>query len=155
MGAWWGWTSRFHRPLEYPELGDCVMVKQLRYLARFAFRRWRGQQQRLVESVAETKRGLHVATKIGDDDLLIQNGTILSNPGAIGRQGEIHHTVGKPECGRPFIKNEWGVQSVANRNYGCLRRARFGVVCHDGSYRFWEWNDEKACLVPFVTSSPK
>src|SRR5262249_52708235 len=83
---------------------------------------------------------------MGDDDLLIHNGTILSNPGAIGRQGEIHDTVGKPECGRPFIKDEWGVQSV-NRNYGCLRGTRFVVVCHDGSYRFWEWHDEKARLV--------
>ena len=79
------------------------------------------------EAVAETKRGLHVATKMGDDDLLIQDGTILSNPGAIGRQGEIHHTVGKPDCWRPFIKNDWGVQSVANRNYGHFFGARFGV----------------------------
>ena len=105
------------------------MAKRLPYLGRLAFGRWRGQQQRLVEAVAETKRGLHVATKMGDDDLLIHNGTILSNPGAIGRQGEIHHTVGKPECGRPFIKDGWGVQSV-NRNYGCLRGAPFLVVCH-------------------------
>ena len=103
------------------------MAKRLRYLARFAFRRWRGQQQRLVEAVAETKRGLHVATKMGHDDLLIQDGTILSNPGAIGRQGEIHHTVGKPDCWRPFIKNDWGVQSVANRNYGHFFGAGFGV----------------------------
>jgi hypothetical protein len=64
---------------------------------------------------------------MGDDDLLIQDGTILSNPGAIGRQGEIHYTVGKPECWRPFIKNEWGVHSVANRNYGHFFGARFGV----------------------------
>ena len=29
------------------------------------------------------------------------------------------------------------------------------IVSVTNIYRFWEWNDEKACLAPFVPSSPK
>ena len=46
-----------------------------------------------------------------------------------------------------------GVQSVANRKYGHFCGARFGVVCHNGSYRFWEWTEAKTAFVPLVLSS--
>jgi hypothetical protein len=30
------------------------------------------------------------------------------------------------------------VRRVANRDYRYLRGARVGIVCHEGTYRFWE-----------------
>jgi hypothetical protein len=33
--------------------------------------------------------------------------------------------------------------------------ARFGVVCHDGTYQLWEWNKAKTAFVPLMLSSHK
>jgi hypothetical protein len=32
--------------------------------------------------------------------------------------------------------------------------ARVGIVCHDGSYQLWEWNEAKTAFVPLMLSSP-
>jgi hypothetical protein len=43
----------------------------------------------------------------------------------------------------PNAKNEWSMRNVANGDYGPLLGARVGLVCHDGSFQFWEWNSER------------
>jgi hypothetical protein len=50
-----------------------------------------------------------------------------------------------------IVKNEWSVRNVVNRNYHShFAGARIGVVCHGGSYRFWELDSKKGCFVPLV-----
>jgi hypothetical protein len=115
----------------------------------FALRRWGRQEQRLVEAVAEAKSCLNVPTQIGYNDLLIHD-AIRSSPSAVRGQCNINNPIRESECGGAFVKNEWSVRSVANWDYGHLCGGRIGIVCHDGSYRFYEWDDEKACFVPLL-----
>jgi hypothetical protein len=50
-----------------------------------------------------------------------------------------------------LVKNEGSVRNVVNRDYySNIAEARIGVVCHDGSYRFWEWDSKKGFFVPLV-----
>jgi len=112
----------------------------------------RGQQQRAIESMAQAKGGLHVSPQIGDNHLLIQNFAVR-HPGSIGRQSDVDNSIREPKCRCYLIKDEGGMRDVANRNYESLWGARVGVVCHDGSCRFWEWDSETACFVPLSLSS--
>jgi hypothetical protein len=119
-------------------------------LVRLALRRWRSQQQGVVKSLTKTEGGLNIAPKVRNHNLLINNNVICPDRGAMGRQGNIDNPVDEPERRRPFIENERGMRNVVNFDNGNLTGARIGVVCHDGSYRFWEWNSEKARFVEFV-----
>jgi hypothetical protein len=43
----------------------------------------------------------------------------------------------------------------ANRYRKCSNFfvARFGFLCHDGSYRLWEWDESKTAFVPLALES--
>jgi hypothetical protein len=66
-------------------------------------------------------------------------------------QREINDSIRVTERWRGLVKNEGSVRNVVNRNYySNFAGARVGIVCHDGSYWFWEWDSKKVCFVPLV-----
>jgi hypothetical protein len=120
-------------------------------LIRDTFRRWRGQQQRSVNSVAQTNGCLNVAAQVCYDDKVVFGTSIRPHTSTRGRQREVNNSIQVTERGGRFVKNEWSVRNVVNRDYySNISGARVGVVCHDGSYRFWEWDSKKGCFVPLV-----
>src|ERR1700730_1784937 len=138
-----------------PPLVEGRQLKMILRSIRLALRTLcgrRGQQQRAIESMAQAKGGLHVSPQIDDNHLLIQNFAVR-NPGSIGRQSDVDNSIRESKCRCYLIKDEGGMRGVANRNYESLWGARVGVVCHDGSCRFWEWDSETACFVPLSLSS--
>jgi hypothetical protein len=44
---------------------------------------------------------------------------------------------------------------IEERECSNVFAARFGVICHDGSYRLWEWSERQTAFVPLVLSSDK
>src|SRR5947208_694718 len=121
------------------------------HLIRLTFRRWRGQQQRIVDRLTQTESRLNVSTQVRDNDLVVHS-TVWSDPSAIGRQCDVDDPIHKSERRRPLVKNEWSVRSVANQNYSPFLGARIGVVSHNNSYRFWEWDTATVRFVPLVRS---
>jgi hypothetical protein len=122
------------------------------HLIHFSLRRWRSQQQCRINRPTQTDSSLNVATQICDDDMLIPGSPIRPKVSASGRQREVNDTIRMSGYGRPLIKNEWSVRNVVNRSYYTddFVGARIGIVCHDGSYQFWEWDSKKVRFVPLV-----
>jgi|SRR5580704_769137 hypothetical protein len=118
-------------------------------LIRAAFRRRRGQQQRVVNRCAQAYSCLNVAAQVCHNDLIVHNDAAWPNISAIGRQREANDPIYVAGHWRAIVKNEWGMRSVANWNYyGHFAGSRIGVVCHDGSYRVLEWDSKKGWFVP-------
>src|SRR5205807_9911115 len=53
------------------------------YLMSRALRRWRGQQQSVVNCLPQAKSCLDVSAKVSDHNLLVHDGTVRSKPGAV------------------------------------------------------------------------
>src|ERR1039458_2037516 len=123
-------------------------------LIRLTLARWRSHQQRIVNGCSETQDGLNVPAQIGSHNLICY-GTFGSDPGSGRRPGDVDNAICMPHGSGALIKNEWSMRNVANRDYSPFLGARVGVVCHDGSYQFWEWDGTKVCFVPLARSSLK
>src|ERR1700720_4264423 len=124
-------------------------------LVRLTFRGlWgrRSQKQRTVDCLLQTERSVDVTPQIGDNHLLVHD-TVCSGESAVSRERDIHHPICKSESWRKLIENERSMRNVVNRDYMFLRGVRVGIVCHDGSCRFWEWDSGIACFVPLSLSS--
>jgi hypothetical protein len=115
-------------------------------LARFVLASWRGKQQSAIDRLSQAKGRLHVSPQIGDNYLLVYDSSIQAGVGPVGRQGDIYDAIREPKCGSDLVKDEGRMRRVANRDSGNFFGARFGLVCHDGSFQFWEWNSEKNCF---------
>src|SRR5262249_26927333 len=125
-------------------------------LAQFFLAGWGGKQQGIINRPPQAKSCRDVPPQVGDDCLLVYNNSIRSRVGSICRQGDIHDAIREPVGGSALVKDERRMRCIAKRNWRCLRGARFGV-CHDGSYRFWEWNDDLSrafCSSGSLTPSP-
>src|SRR6202023_1526069 len=110
--------------------------------------RWHSQQQSIVDRRPQIDGCLNVAAQVCNHDMLV-SGAIRPNVSASGRQREINDPIRVTGHGRRLIKNEWSVRNVVNRNYySNVAGARIGIVGHDGSYRFWEWDSKKSAFVP-------
>src|SRR5262245_22059920 len=126
-------------------------------LAHFFLAGWAGKQQGIINRPPQAKSCRDVPPQVGDDCLLVYNNSIRSRVGSICRQGDIHDAIREPVGGSALVKDERRMRCIAKRNWRCLRGARFGV-CHDGSYRFWEWNDDLPrafCSSGSLTPSPR
>jgi hypothetical protein len=121
------------------------------HLIRLSLRRWRSQQQSPVKRVPQINGCLNVAAQVCDHDMFVPGSSVRSDVSASGRQREANDAIRVTGHGHRLIKNEWSVRNVINRNYySNVTGARIGVVCHDGSYRFLEWDSKKSAFVPFV-----
>jgi hypothetical protein len=116
-----------------------------------ALRRWRSQQQRRVNRPTQIDGCLNVSAQVCDHDKIVFGSSVRPNASAISRQREINDSIRVTERWRGLVKNEGSVRNVVNRNYySNFAGARVGIVCHDGSYWFWEWDSKKVCFVPLV-----
>src|SRR6478735_9447391 len=120
-------------------------------LIRLTFLRWCRQKQRAVDRLAQTHGCRNVAPQVSDNYLFIYDGAILSNNSAVSRQCQTNHAVCEANSWSNLEENERSMRSVGNRDHN--RRMRVGIVCHDGSYRYWEWDGFKVCLNPLVLSN--
>ena len=107
-------------------------------------RRDRRQQQSLINRLAQADGRLNTSAQLGSNDW-ISDKTIEANPSTMGCQSDIDDAVSVAHCGNPIVENERGVRSIGNRNYRPFLGERVGVVCHDGSFRYWEWSEKKNC----------
>jgi hypothetical protein len=110
------------------------------------------KKQSLIYRGAQTQRGWNVSAQVGRHDTIVDD-AILVYPSSVGRQGDVNDAIQKSECGCNLVKNEWGVWGVSNVD-GNLAGWRTGVVCHDGSYKFFKWDATLGCMVPFELSNP-
>jgi hypothetical protein len=124
-------------------------------LARFVLASWRGKQQSAIDCMSQAKGRWNVSPQIGDNHLLVYDDSIRPRVGSIGRQGDIHDAIREPKCGSEFVKDEGCMRRITNRDPSNFFGARFGVVCHDGTYQLWEWNEAKTAFVPLMLSSHK
>jgi hypothetical protein len=90
----------------------------------------------------------NITSQVGSHDV-ISNGTVLVGPSAASGQRHIHDSVRQPERRRNFEKDEWSMWNVTNGNELPFLAARVGVLCHDGSCRFWEWDKQLDKFIPF------
>jgi hypothetical protein len=67
------------------------------------------------------------------------------------RQHDINETVIVSKCGASLEKNYGGVINPVYRDE--LLVGWSGLRCHDGSYKFFKWNNELGCMVPFEMSN--
>jgi hypothetical protein len=130
---------------------DCVMIDSI----RFAFWRWPGHQKRLVNRVPQCGCGGNAATQMGYSNGLGQSISIGGRQNEPCGQHQIHNPIIEAKSRNAIEIDNGGSRSILNRDFltRIMRRARVGIVCHDGSYRFWEWDDAKACFVPLALSS--
>jgi hypothetical protein len=115
-------------------------------LARFVLAGWRGKQQGIIDGLSQAKSRRNVPPQIGDNHLLVDNGPIRASIGSIGRQGDIYNAVHEAKCGSILIKNEGRMDCINYRDSGNVFGASFGIVCHDGSSRFWKWDSKRNIL---------
>src|SRR5262245_40307623 len=123
-------------------------------LAQFFLAGWGGKQQGIINRPPQAKSCSDISPKVGDNYLLVYDSSIRSRVGSICREGDIHDAMREPVGRSALVKDERRMRCIANRNWRCLRGARFGVVCHDGSYRFWPqplraWVSGQACQSQF------
>jgi hypothetical protein len=118
-------------------------------LIRLPFLYWRRQKQRFVERISQVSGCLNISAQICNHNLVVYGNSVL-NPGAISGQRDVDDTVRESKCGGNFIKNEWGVRGVANLGYNPYIGTRIGVICHDGTFLYWEWDNAKGCFVPLI-----
>jgi hypothetical protein len=124
-------------------------------LARFVLASWRGKQQSAIDCVSQAKGCRKVSPQIGDNHLLVYDSSLRASVSPVGRQGDIYDTIRESKCGSGLVKDEGRMRCVANRDCRNFFGVRFGIVCHDGTYRLWEWNEAKTAFVPFMLSSHK
>jgi hypothetical protein len=124
-------------------------------LAHFVLASWRGKQQSAIDCVSQAKGRRKVSPQIGDNHLLAYDSSLRATVSPVGRQGDIYDTIRESKCGSTLVKDEGRMRCVANRDCRNFFGARFGVVCHDGTYQLWEWNEAKTAFVPFMLSSHK
>src|SRR5262249_40177395 len=125
------------------------------HLIRLTFWRRRGKQQRAVNRLPQTEGGLHISPQIGNNHLLIYDDPVSASIGSVGGQGDIHDPIREPECRSNLVKDERCMRRIVDRDYRNIFGGRFGIVCHDGSCQFWEWNGAEGCPVPFMPSIQK
>jgi hypothetical protein len=119
-------------------------------LIRFTLWHWRRQQKRLVNRVPQVPCGNGMATQMGHSHGLGQCASVSGRQDESYSQHQIHNPIVETK-GRNTLKIDNGrARNVCNRDFfsGVQRGARLGVVCHDGSYRFWEWDDEECDFTP-------
>jgi hypothetical protein len=91
---------------------------------------WRAQKQRLIDGVAKFKRGLNAAPEKGNDDK-VRNDLAILQKVSIRRESDVHNAVVISKVWNAIEKNNWGVRTVANRDF--LRRqlvGPVGCICH-------------------------
>src|SRR5262249_15981788 len=125
------------------------------HLIRLAFRRWRGKQERTIDRLLQAEGGLNISPQIGDNYLLIYDPPVTTGLGSFSGQSDVHDSICDSKCRGNLIEDGRSMRRVMDRGCSNVCATRFGIVCHDGSYRFREWSEAKACLVPFTPSSPK
>jgi hypothetical protein len=104
-----------------------------------AFTRWRrGQEQRTVDGRSQRGSRRYGAAQVGDNYMLAHEGTILVNPIAAGRQRKTDNPISESERDGVLKIENRGVRGVASRHQ--YLGARIGIVRHDGSYLYWEWD---------------
>src|ERR1043165_5775867 len=106
-------------------------------LIRFALLRWGGQQHGIIDSLPEVHKRGRVPPQISDSHLLIHDSPVFSGVSAISREREGKYAVGVANSRHNFKINEGSVRLNASRHN---LRTQIGVIGHDGSYKFWEWD---------------
>jgi hypothetical protein len=124
-------------------------------LIRFAFTCGRrlceqGFANGIIEGVTQVGSGRDAAAQISNNDLVDRELAIRSDVRAASLQCDADDSVAKPRNGSAFVKNEWRMRHIVNRDCSPLRGARIGVIGHDGTYRYWEWDDTEGCFVPLA-----
>jgi len=95
MRAWRGGKAAFSVRWN-ADVGNCVMAEWFR-LARLTLLRWRGQQQGVINRLAQTESRLNISTQVHHDGLLIHD-AIRFCPSTVGRQRDVYGSVGGSDC---------------------------------------------------------
>jgi hypothetical protein len=111
------------------------------------FLRWGSQQRRFFNCLLQTKKCLTIPAQIRDHHVIGDYDPIGSYPGTSRGQSQIEHPVGMSEGRNAVKENDWSMRGVSNGNYPPGRGMRIGVVCHDGSFRYWEWDNGKGDFI--------
>jgi hypothetical protein len=119
---------------------------------RLSLLRWRGQKHGIINCLSEVSECWEIAPQMGDNHLLVYDSSVFVGVSAAGRECNTDDTVRVTESWRNFKVNEGGVRNISNGQHNL--RARVGVVCHDGSYLFWEWDEKRSCFMPLALSNP-
>jgi hypothetical protein len=123
-------------------------------LIRFALGNWRRQKQRLVKRISQGNGCGNIPAQVGSNYLFVYDGAIRPDQGAISRQSKTDDSVGMSESRNIFKENEGSAMGVTNGN--CYYRGmRIGIVCHDGSFLFWEWDEKQSCFMPLAPPMPQ
>src|SRR5258707_6441492 len=124
-------------------------------LARLFLAGWRGKQERAIDCMSQAKSRWNIPTQIGDNYLLVDDSAVRSRVGSKRREGDVNNAIREPKRWSAFVIDEGRMGQIADRDRSNFFGARFGVICHDGSYRLWEWSERQTAFVPLVLSSHK
>jgi hypothetical protein len=130
------------------------VVRMWGNLIRLTFGRWRGQQKRLVDCVSELNGGRNIAAQMGDANGMARCATISGRQGNPYGEHTIHDPIVMTE-GRNCLEIDNGsADGVANGDrLRIFHGARVGIFSHDGSYRYFEWEDATSSFGPMELSS--
>jgi hypothetical protein len=115
-------------------------------LVRLAFAR-RKHRLNLLDGVLERGHTCESAAQMG------YGNKRCFGVGSVGDYGlrdqfNLHDPAEMAQGGYSVEIKEWCGGAARNGDLErLLRGERRGIVCHDGSYRFWEWDSAKACFV--------
>jgi hypothetical protein len=121
-------------------------------LIRLAFTR-RKQRLNLLDGVFERAQATKSAAKMGYGNGLYSGDGAVGDH-SIGSELNLHDAVPMAQGSHPIEINERRSGASLNGNFErLLHGARCGTVCHDGSYRLWEWDDTTSSFQPMEQSS--
>jgi hypothetical protein len=93
------------------------------------------QQKRLIDRLSQAEHCWDIAAKICDNDVVIDDNTLRTDPRSARGQGNVHDAIDKPKSRSALKENKRSMKGVANRERHPLLCMSFGAFCHDGSYK--------------------
>lgn len=111
-------------------------------------------QQRAVQSVSQGCSASGSASQIGNLHGFSSGAAASGLNSTANNEANVYQAKDVSEIWSDLKGNDWpviggyGNQISANQNMG------LAGIAHDGSYRFFKWDNAKGCMVPFKPSTP-
>ena len=125
-------------------------------LVTFALRIFnrRTDEQRIVYAVPEIDRSLSGHSEMADRNNPRTYAAVGNRLNQRGCEHDVDNAVIVAQCGANLEIDNRGVNQSINRNEW-LDGGRWGLLCHDGSYKLFKWDIAAGCMAPFELSNPK
>jgi hypothetical protein len=115
---------------------------------------WLKHQQRAVQSVSQRRCTSGSASQVSDLNSFSGRATVSSLNCAANHKANIYKPEDVSEIRSNLECDYWSaLRGQINQTGSNLHGGSFGIF-HNGSYKFYRWDNAKACMVPYRLATP-